>query len=66
MTESPDEATRDEQSEEDAPVKDEPSETSGSQDVGPGGAPGEGGYRGRDPKTDMPRLPSRPDAEDDE
>ena len=27
--------------------------------------PGPGGYEGRDPKTDMPRVPSAPEAEDE-
>lgn len=27
--------------------------------------PGVGGYEGRDPKTDMPRIPSAPETQDD-
>ena len=27
--------------------------------------PGLGGYEGRDPKTEMPRIPSEPDTQDD-
>ncbi len=27
--------------------------------------PGSGGYAGRDPKTDMPRVPSAPETQDD-
>lgn len=70
MIDSPHEATADERPEDDAPAEEKPaeetpSETAGDPDVGPSGAPGEGGYEGRDPETDMPRLPSRPDAEDD-
>ncbi len=28
--------------------------------------PGPGGYAGRDPKTDMPRIPSVPESQDDD
>lgn len=36
-------------------------------DKGPGEQvdPGVGGYGGRDPKTDMPRVPSAPETQDD-
>lgn len=27
--------------------------------------PGPGGYEGRDPKTDMPRVPSAPESQDE-
>ncbi len=38
-----------------------------SDEQGPGEPvdPGVGGYGGRDPKTDMPRLPSEPETQDD-
>ncbi|CAN5499593.1 hypothetical protein BH20ACT19_BH20ACT19_09840 [soil metagenome] len=42
------------------------SEPAGDKDIGPGGTPSSGGYEGLDPETDMPRMPSRPDAQDDE
>ena len=32
---------------------------------GPEVEPGPGGYAGRDPKTDMPRIPSIPETQDD-
>ena len=31
----------------------------------PGDDPGIGGYAGRDPKTEMPRMPSIPETQDD-
>jgi len=34
-------------------------------DAGPQVEPGTGGYAGRDPKTDMPRVPSVPETQDD-
>ena len=37
----------------------------GDPDAGPNVEPGAGGYAGRDPKTDMPRMPSMPETQDD-
>lgn len=34
-------------------------------DAGPEVSPRSGGYAGRDPKTDMPRLPSVPETQDE-
>ena len=42
------------------------SETAGDPQIGSGEAPGPGGYEGRDPKTDMPRVPGEPDTQDDD
>jgi hypothetical protein len=71
MSESSDDASHEEQPQHDVPAEElpaeeQPSDTAGDPDVGPSGAPAAGGYGDRDPKTDMPRVPSRPDAEDDE
>ena len=37
----------------------------GDSDAGPQTTPDSGGYAGRDPKTDMPRVPSMPETQDD-
>jgi hypothetical protein len=37
----------------------------GDSDAGPQTEPGAGGYAGRDPKTDMPAVPSVPETQDD-
>jgi len=37
----------------------------GDPDAGPDVEPGVGGYAGRDPATDMPRIPSSPETQDD-
>lgn len=71
MSESSDDAAHEEQPGPDVPAKEESaeeqsSETAGDPEVGPSAAPVAGGYMDRDPKTDMPRVPSRPDAEDAE
>ncbi len=66
MSRSPDDAPDDRESKEDASAEEKSSETTSSPGVGTGEAPGPGGYDGLDPKTDMPRMPSRPDAHDDE
>ena len=58
-------------SKEDIPADDksaeaQSSETEGDPQIGSGEAPGPGGYEGRDPKTDMPRVPGEPDTQDDD
>ena len=37
----------------------------GDSDAGPSVPPGAGGYAGRDPAKDMPRIPSAPETQDD-
>jgi hypothetical protein len=37
----------------------------GDSDAGPQTEPGTGGYAGRDPATDMPRVPSAPETQED-
>lgn len=66
MIETPENAPPDEQRDEDAPAEEKPSESAGDAQVGPGETPGAGGYEGRDPKTDMPRMPTHPETQDDE
>ena len=80
MTESPDHPSRGEDSKEDIPADDskedipaddksaeaQSSESAGDRQIGSGEAPGPGGYEGRDPKTDMPRVPGEPDTQDDD
>jgi len=71
MTESPDHPSRGEDSKEDIPADEksaeaQPSESEGDRQIGSGEAPGPGGYEGRDPKTDMPRVPGEPDTQDDD
>jgi len=62
---------RGEDSKEDIPAddksaEDQSSENAGDQQIGSGETPGPGGYEGRDPKTEMPRIPSVPETQDDE
>jgi len=58
MTESPDDTLEnEEQTEQEAGADANPS---------PGELPVVGGYFNRDPKTEMPVVPTRPDAEDDD
>jgi hypothetical protein len=45
----------------DADTDPEPAGVDGKLDV----VPGAGGYAGRDPKTEMPRMPSIPETQDD-
>lgn len=67
MTESPDdEQGPGEKPAEDKSAEERPSDSEGDLQVGSGEPPGEGGYRGRDPKKDMPRIPSIPETQDDE
>jgi len=80
MTESPDHPSRGEDSKEDIPADDskedipaddksaeaQPSESEGDPEIGSGEAPGPGGYEGRDPKTEMPRIPGEPETQDDD
>ena len=40
-------------------------QTTGDQGAGEDAEPGLGGYAERDPKTDMPRIPSAPETQDD-
>ena len=44
-------------------------DTAQDAEAGPGGSrdelPGVGGYEGLDPKTDMPRVPTAPETQDD-
>jgi hypothetical protein len=51
------------------PSTDEPNEQNaypeGDSEAGPQVGPGAGGYAGRDPKTDMPAVPSVPETQDD-
>lgn len=68
MTESPDDAAREDHQEEGVPAEkqdERSSDTAGDRDIGPGGTPGEGGYEDRDPETDMPRMPSHPETQED-
>jgi len=66
MPESPDDAIHEEQPEQDTPGGEKSSEAESSSEVGPDQEPGLGGYEGRDPKTEMPRVPSSPETQDDE
>jgi hypothetical protein len=66
MTESPADGPDDEQSKDDVPAEEQSSDPTGDSEVGPAEALGEGGYRGRDPETDMPRVPTAPETQDDE
>lgn len=62
MTEFPDDKTSGEESEEEAPPRaPEDKSAERDQEVGPDEAPIAGGYKHRDPKTEMPIMPGRPE-----
>lgn len=70
MTEHRDDTEREQRpGDEETPAdaeKQKPASEGGDPEIDSASAPGSGGYGDRDPKTDMPRVPSSPETQDDE